>query len=272
MTSGRGGFPAAVPWAAAFLIAAGCAAGLAANKRSPGVVESGSFKPTRATAAKYGPDPSFTCPDHGVNGLLNEEVSSTGAKPEGRLCAVADTLLGWEGDQPPDSVLAVISSDFGLPQQVRRVILQNIDTAEESSKVAASTGAQPKDVATQIAEPIRNFAANAQNPRYGFVIQRIKKGVSRIALVMQDQNFEMQPMPRNLAAGQSATLSGTVAGKLTNPKVRYTDAVGKLEQPAAQPGKAFSAEIKCGDRPGKILVQVVGEQEGADMQLAAFPV
>ena len=62
--------------------------------------------------------------------------------------------------------------------------------------MAASTGAQPKDVATQIAEPIRNFAANAQNPRYGFVIQRIKKGVSRIALVMQDPFTSLNPMMR----------------------------------------------------------------------------
>jgi len=51
--------------------------------------------------------------------------------------------------------------------------------------------------------------------------------------VMQDQNLELQPLSRNLSPGQSATLSGTVLGKLTNPKVRYTDAVGKLEQPPA---------------------------------------
>ncbi len=277
MTSGRGAFPAAVPWAAALLITLGCA-GAAANKRSPGVIESGQFKPTRPTAAKYGPDPALACPERGVNGLLDEEVAPTGAKPEGRLCAVADTLLGWEGDVPPDTVLSVISSDFGLPQQVRRVILQNIETAEETSKGVA-TGAQPKDVAAQVAEPIKNFAANAQNPRYGFVIQRVKKtagsmgsAISRISLVMQDQNVEIQPIPRNLAPGQTATLSGTLLGKLTNPKVRYTDAVGKLEQPPAQPGKAFSADIKCGDRPGRILVQVVGEQEGADVQVVAFPI
>src|SRR2546425_5258556 len=95
--------------------------------------------------------------------------------------------------------------------------------------------------------------------------------ISRISLVMQDQNVEIQPIPRNLAPGQTATLSGTLLGKLTNPKVRYTDAVGKLEQPPAQPGKAFSADIKCGDRPGRILVQVVGQPEGADLPVAPLP-
>jgi uncharacterized protein YkwD len=256
-----------------FLLAAGCASVAAVNKRSPGVLENGSFRPSMAPVANYGPDPALTCPERGINGLVADEVGGA-ARPEGRLCAVADTLFGWEGtgaDIPPENVLAVISSDFGLPQQVRKVVLSTVNTAERGS-LGDVAGASDKDVATMIAEPIKSFASSAQVPRYGLVVQRIKKGITKISLVMQDQNIEIKPLPRKLNPGQTATLSGTLAGKLSNPKVQYTDAVGKLERPPAQPGKEFSAELKCGDRPGRILVQIVGQQEGADMLLANFPV
>jgi uncharacterized protein YkwD len=226
-----------------------------------------------APVANYGPDPALTCPERGINGLVADEVGGA-ARPEGRLCAVADTLFGWEGtgaDIPPENVLAVISSDFGLPQQVRKVVLSTVKTAERGS-LGDVAGASDKDVATMIAEPIKSFASSAQVPRYGLVVQRIKKGITKISLVMQDQNIEMKPLPRKLNPGQTATVSGTLAGKLSNPKVQYTDAVGKLERPTAQPGKEFSAELKCGDRPGRILVQIVGQQEGADVLLANFPV
>ena len=273
MTSRFGVLVAVAPAAAAFLLAAGCASVAAVNKRSPGVLENGSFRPSRTPVTNYGPDPALTCPERGINGLVADEVGGA-AQPEGRLCAVADTLFGWEGtgaDIPPDNVLAVISSDFGLPQQVRKVVLTTVNTAERTS-MGEVPGASDKDVASMIAEPIKSFAASAQVPRYGLVVQRIKKGITKISLVMQDQNIEMKPLPRKLNPGQTATVSGALAGKLSNPKVQYTDAVGKLERPPPQPGKEFSAELKCGDRPGRILVQIVGQQEGADMLLANFPV
>jgi uncharacterized protein YkwD len=263
---------AATPLAAVFLLAAGCGGSLAASKKSPGVIEKGTFKPTRPPVANYGPDPSLTCPERGVNGLVNDEVASTGAKPEGRLCAVAETLLGWEGtDTPPENVLAVISSDFGLPATARKVIITNMETAEESSR-GPTGGASPADVASRLAEPIRSFASTAQVPRFGVVVERIKKGVSKLVVVMQDQGLEMQPLPRKLNPGQSATFSGTLAGNLTNAKVRYTDAVGKLEKADTQGGKTFTTQLKCGDRPGRMIVQVAAEQEGADVLLANFPV
>jgi uncharacterized protein YkwD len=264
---------AALPVVAAYLLSTGCSAGVAANRRSPGVTENGAFRPTRPAAANYGPDPSLTCPERGINGLVNEQVGGA-AKPEGRLCAVADTLLGWEGggnDMPPESVLAVISYDFGLPQIVRNLVITDVATAEQSIKGQVE-GASERDVAAMVVEPIKTFAATAQAPRYGLIVQRIKKGTSRIVLVMQDQTIELQPVPRKLNPGQNATLSGKLAGSLVNPKVEYTDAVGKLERAQSQSGKAFTAELKCGDRPGRIIVQVVGEKEGADVPLASFPI
>lgn len=265
---------AAAPLAAALLLAAaGCASALSANRRSPGAIEDGTFKTTRPASANYGPDPSLTCPERGINGLVEDDLAGK-AKPDGRLCAVADTLLGWpgaEGDIPPENVLAVVSSHFGLPQTVRKLLITTVNTAERSSR-GDIPGMQDKDVATIVADPIRNFAATAQAPRYGLVIERVRAGQTKIVLVMQDESLELKPLPRKLNAGQSATLSGTVLGKLEAPKVQYTDAVGKLERAEPQAGKAFSTELKCGDRPGRMIVQITAEQEGANVQVANFPV
>ena len=216
---------------------------------------------------------SLTCPERGLNGLVAEEVVGK-AQPEGRLCAVAETLLGWpgaEGDIPPENVLSVISSDFGLPQTVRKLLITTLNTAERKSS-SDIPGLSEKDVAASIAEPIRNFAATAQVPRYGLVSERIKAGQTKVVLVMQDQNVELKPVPRKLNAGQTVALSGTVLGKLEKPAVQFTDAVGKLERVDAQGGKAFNAELKCGDRPGRMIVQIAAEQEGANAQVANFPV
>lgn len=273
MTPRRGVPLAAAHAAVAFLLAAGCGGSLAANKRSTGIVENGAFKPGKPPVPTYGKEPSLTCPERGVNGLVQDGLATV-AEPDGRLCAVAETLLGWENDSPPENVIATVSQYFGLPQVVRRVTLQNFDTQESTSGGIPTPGATQKDLADLLVTPIKSFAATAQSARYGLVTQRIRKGVTRVALVLQDQSIEIQPpFPRKLNPGQSATLSGSVLGKLNNPKVQFSDAVGHLEQPKGTPGKTFSTEIKCGDHPGKILVQVSAESpEGGDVPVANFPV
>ncbi|HTO95448.1 MAG TPA: CAP domain-containing protein [Myxococcales bacterium] len=265
---------AAASPAAVLLLLAGCAASMTANKRTPGVIENDSFKPARATAANYGPDPSFACPERGVNGLVQDDLGSQ-AEPEGRLCALADTLLGWPGsdeDIPPENVLSVLSHDFGLPQTVRRIVITNVNTAETVSRGPAISGATEKDLATMMEAPIRTFLASASTPRYGLVTMRVKQGLTRVVIAMQDQSLDLKPLPRKLNPGQSATLTGTVLGNLTNPKVQFTDATGNLTKTDAGGGKTVTAELKCGDRPGRMIVNITAEHEGADVQLANFPI
>src|SRR5436305_3518083 len=106
---------AGAPVAAAFLLAAGCGGTLGGSRPSAGRIESGAFTPGRPAATNYGPDPSYKCPERGVNGMIDDQVSSVGAKPEGRLCAVAEALLGWGGGTPPEGGLPSPSGDSGWP-------------------------------------------------------------------------------------------------------------------------------------------------------------
>jgi uncharacterized protein YkwD len=45
-----------------------------------------------------------------------------------------------------------------------------------------------------------------------------------------------------------------------------------VSEPAQKPGKAFKAELQCGARPGRILVEIRGEEMGNDTVMTAFTV
>lgn len=250
------------------LAVAGCAAALQANKRSPGTVENGMFKPQRPPAANYGPDPSMTCPGGGANGALETEISTRNpaVKPvaDGRLCAMADTLLGWkqEGkDLPPESIRTFLAQYFGIPGTIRQMLITDVES-EEAKQVAEALG-----------DPLVSFAASAQKPIYGLMTERVKKKLTHVVLVMYDATLELDaPLPRKLAAGQAATLSGHVNGEYTRARLEVVDASGKLQKIPDQPGKAVKADLKCGDRPGRIMVQASGRKEESDSLVASFPV
>src|SRR4051794_20245270 len=170
-------------FAAALIVLAGCAAAMQANKKSPGKVENGEFKPERPAQEKYGADPALTCPGSS-NGALEEELNLRGpkdgkrAQPDGRLCAIADTMMGWKGPEtelPPESVRSFVSYYFGIPGQVRRMTINNVETED------------PKNIATSAADAVLSFSASAAKPLYGLMTERIKKGNSRLSLVFFDE-------------------------------------------------------------------------------------
>jgi uncharacterized protein YkwD len=101
----------------------------------------------------------------------------------------------------------------------------------------------------------------------------VKKGVTKAVLVMQDQPLELSsPVPRKLGPGSSAPLEGRVRGEIDKPKVEISTVTGKLQSLPASADKSFHTKLECGDKPGKIIVQIAGESEGADVLLANFSV
>ncbi len=249
------------------LLANGCAS-LEASRRSPGAIANGAFSPTRSPAAQYGPDPTRSCPTGGALPILAadlDEVARGRGKPapqaDGRLCAAAETFLGWDlAELPDESVVSFVSWYFGLPAPVPRVIITTIETEEM------------KDIAGRLVDTVSTFARTAAQPRFGLATSRVRKKASKVVLLMQDASVDLDPLPRRLALNSQATLSGRLLGALDNPKILISDPPGRLETPSVPPGKAFRVDVRCGDRPGRMQVEIRGEEKGAESILASFPV
>jgi uncharacterized protein YkwD len=265
-------FPAAAKLAAVLLVVAGCAAALQASRKNPGSMANGEFKPSLPPVMSYGPDKTLPCPEYGANGALqfelDEKAKSTGkpaATQDGRLCAIADTMLGWKSENnkelPPENVRAFIAQYFGLPTTVRSLLINDLES--EDRKVIASA----------LIDPVVGFTATATHPIWGLMTERVKKNLTHVVLVLYDDSVQLDPpLPRRLAAGQTATLNGQLLGDFTKPRLEVVDPIGQFIKPPEQPGKAFKAELTCADHPGKILVQLVAEKEGSDMLITNFPV
>jgi uncharacterized protein YkwD len=269
--------------AAALAMAMGCAGLANVNKRSPGKMTDKDFTPVYPPAASYGPDAKLTCPSAGANGALEDELKKQDLKgkkviADGRLCALADTMLGWQAqnnESPPETVRAFVSAYFGIPVTLppRSFLFQDVDIDMK----------KPADLAAGMVGPLVSFAETAKAPRYGFVAERISStntqravvgevtGKTRVRMVMYDEQVVLDPLPRMLPAGGSATVSGHVDGEIKNLKVLVVDPVGKLTTTPGQ-GNNFSAPIACGDHTGRILVQITGESESGDARLANLPV
>ena len=247
-------------------LALGCA-GVQGGGRATGPIQEGTLVPGRPAPANYGPDPALPCSSEAASIVVLElegkaRLSHTQpAKPDGRLCAAAEAFLGWTGkDSPDENVVRFVSWYFGLTSPNPRVTITVVQSESQ------------KSIAAMLVDPLATVAQSATQPRYGVATQRLGRESSKLVLMIQEQPVDIEPLPKRLALNTSATLKGQLAGSYENPQVLISNAVGDLQTPQFPPGKAFQAELKCGDRPGTMQVEIRGEQQGAESIVATFPV
>jgi uncharacterized protein YkwD len=245
--------------------------GLAAwgySEPKPATIDSGRLTPGRPPVPRYGEDPSLTCPETTMARALKDQLEElarerkkAAAQPEGRLCAVAEALLGWEQkEEPRQPVLTFLSQYFGLPATARRI--SNVIVPTEDWKTLAG----------KLFEPISNFSLNAAQPRYGIATRRLGREKTRVVLVLQDMPFSLDPTPRRLAPGEKAALSGRLLGEYHDARIALSDVMGRMTRPTIPAGNSFRTEIACGEKAGRIQVEVAAESAGGPALLARFPV
>src|SRR5215470_8068693 len=152
---------------AALLLFAGlvrCAGmgGASTTARSANVT-GGKVTPALPPAANFGADPSRQCASshisESVQELANDEAKKAkkpAPKADGRLCAVAESLLSWDDKQPvPETLLAFLSQYFGVVQPVTRAIVNQLPAQKE------------QDVADRVVEVLGDYVAAAPNVSYG---------------------------------------------------------------------------------------------------------
>jgi uncharacterized protein YkwD len=252
---------------------AGCAAGGAHGGPSraaggEGAAQRGEFAPAVAPAPAYGANVG-RCPTGGVFDQVMDELGGAArragrqpVKPDAPLCAVAESFLRFDqGAGPRQQVLVFASQWFGLPAPVLPPSIAIIESEDKGI------------IAERIVQAVGTAVLNALHPRLGLATQRVGRDATKVVVVLVDSPVEIAPpFPKRLDLGQKATLSGRLLAGLKSPKVQVSDASGQLSTPEQPPGEAFHAEIACGDRPGRILVDVRGEREGRSGLVATFPV
>ena len=225
---------------------------------------SGRIALSRPGPASYGPDPAFTCKSGGVTASLGTDLGKAAKgkdlAADGRLCAIAEALLGWDHpEQPPESVRTALSWHFGLPTTFQRALTATIET--EDWRV----------IGERFAAAAAPFVTSAAHPRYGVATRRLERELTRVALVLLDEGVALEPVPRQVAAGGQVALRGRLPRGAASPRVYACDAAGGFSAPA-QEGDAVKAELACGDQPGRLLVDVRAEVNGATQTLARLAV
>lgn len=248
-----------------------------------GTLADGRFTPGGTPAAEFTTTGGGSCGLSGVFGYLTPLLSDMAKEkgkpmpePDGRLCAAAQSLLGWKakGDVPPN-VSAFTAQWFGVPTAPQQVLIENVEHL--SDREVAN---EPREVAEKVFELVGGFMLNAKQARYGLALERTMKGgfrsgkpVSRVVVVMLDTQLALDAAPRRLAAGQAGTLSGTVLGDLQKPVVLVGEPSGKYSKVETPEGKAFKAPLTCGTRPGPLFVEIrATTAAGAGRLLANFKV
>jgi len=244
-----------------------------AHGASPGKISAGDFSPGSKAALVYGPDPAYRCGGSIFSRLPGEVerqakvANVTPAKPDGALCAMADAFLGWNDPSAPrDGVLAFMSAHVGLASPARQAFVTTLGTDDDVL------------ISERLAETIVRHGKNNPNARYGaavFMIPRegrLSKPTFRAVLVLGDEPVVLDPLPRRLALGQQAMLTGQLQGDLESPNVTISDTKGQTSSPPQAPGRSFKAELRCGDKPGTIRVEISAERAGSGRVVANFPV
>jgi cysteine-rich secretory family protein len=253
----------------ALALAALACAGMQAGRKSPGAISDGAFVPTRPPSAQYGPDPGVACASSGavaaLAGNLQDAAGKAGQTPpklDGRLCAVADTLLSWdEKVLVPQGLLRALANHFGAVGSAPRGIVSTLETDDSRA------------VADRLSDATQRYTAQAKVPtRVGAVTQRLRKGATKVVVVVQEVPIELEPVPKTAAADGKVTIAGKLVGDVANARVLACDPSGKLQEPPGTGGKDFRAEVSCGARPGILAVEIRGGTGGSDESLARFPV
>jgi uncharacterized protein YkwD len=267
-----------------FFTSTGCIA-IQANQRRPGSIADGSFNIARPPEATYGYS-ALTCPAGGLFQLVSDELQELAkhsaklhVKGDGRLCAMADTLSGWTpAEPPPESVRRHVAWHFGLPGPTPRVVIAHFESdpkGEES--LAADRGSAEKIVGV-----IVRFAEQSTSPRFGLQSEIVRKAdrahpkeLSRVVVVLQDGALDLDPVPRALPLNGQTKIAGRLPPGVSSATLVSCDPGGKLETQELQvlQGGAFSANLRCGERAGKLLVELRAQKVGSEPEaLARFPI
>jgi uncharacterized protein YkwD len=175
--------------------------------------------------------------------------------------AMNDLARGLRGDDLPAlEVVDFLLSHYGIVEPQPNLLL--------GKGTAAADMIIRKQTAAQVAEVLKVSTV----AHIGVGIERAA-GEMHVVVALQEQNVEVDPVPRRIAPGASAVVSGKLIHRFVDPRVVVTGPSGAVKHlPGDGPGPAFHSEMRCDAGPGRYQVEVTGANQGGPAVLANFPV
>jgi len=255
------------------LIYMGCAAGAAmppstANRGASALAPVVTGVPSGPAAEFYSSEEIARVTTEPLSDRLAAEVDAIrkrhGHSPilrDGRLDRVAtDIALATEAIRmPPREAVAFLLSHYGLVEPESNVFLVNGDNGGEAASLA--------DLRAQLAR-----VSSPTWRREGIGIFH-KPGKWGAALVLQEKNFDLDPVPRGLASGGGSKIAGRMLPVFRSPVVLFTSPRGDVERIETS-GKddTFAARFDCNRGDGAYQVEISGADARGPRVLANLPV
>jgi uncharacterized protein YkwD len=248
---------------------AGCAAPAATAKRE---VSAGAsvevIVPSGAAAESYTTEGKASVRADPLVDRLAAEVDASGKRHghspilrDGRLDGVAaDIARATEALRAPNpEAVAFLLSHYGLVEPEPNLILVHGDDGAEAS------------AAVGLREQLASAASSAWR-RVGIGVWRAT-GKWSAALVLQEKNLDIDPVPRRLASGGHAEVAGRIRSMFRSPEVLFTPPRGDVERvPTRSTHDAFAARFDCNRGDGAYQVEISAVDARGPRVLANFPV
>lgn len=183
------------------------------------------------------------------------ELAATAPDGANLPSGLADAAMAWAGLVNPPPPLAIVEMPED-PAGCHAVYSPACEPAVRSlvEKVQRRRGAVPA--------------------RFGVGVVGLPDGRTRLIAAVLDPMVQLDPMPAAVGLGQSLRVHGRLIGDRRAPRVEVVDVQGHaLEAPTAMSADGtFSADVACGDRKGRMQVEVMAQGAYGPEVAANFPV
>jgi uncharacterized protein YkwD len=101
-----------------------------------------------------------------------------------------------------------------------------------------------------------------------------REGGDVVVVALQSSYLEMSPVPRQMAASESATITARILGSFVDPEVYVTHNDGSVERLAMRISEngTIAADMSCTKRRGRQQVEITAADATGSTVLANFPV
>jgi uncharacterized protein YkwD len=182
-------------------------------------------------------------------------------RPDARLGAVAETLAETLG---PDEVPGLELQEF---------LLSHFGLGETLPELAMfQFGLDDDAIRDKFAGTLPAVLRSGPFGRVGFGIKRRFLGRTSVVVALQRIEVALLPIPRRLAAGESALIGGQLLGR-RDPAVLVAPPRGEVQALAVRgDGDSFRTSFRCNTGEGRYQVEIFGTGADGKAVVANFPV